>query len=150
MQLPQRSTTWRTSSSGFSEKCEKYWKTPSSLLWLKEKINFNLPDNFPNIGGDQVSDELFHVVINGTSFFHSSHNCGEIVICQNHFRSSFGHCSTRTHGNSNFCFLQCRGIIDTITSLKGEFRVGNESVNKVSINIQIQKGIVHWVWFLDP
>ena len=43
------------------------------------------PDNLSYIGGDEVSDELFGVVVNGSSFSHSRNNGGKVVISQDHF-----------------------------------------------------------------
>lgn len=63
------------------------------------------PDDLPHIRGDEVANELLHVVVDRPSLLHSSHDGGEVVICQDHFRGSFSHCSARAHGNANLSFL---------------------------------------------
>lgn len=42
------------------------------------------PDNLANIGGDEVADELLHVVVDGPALLHCSHNGGKVVIGQHH------------------------------------------------------------------
>lgn len=44
-----------------------------------------LPNNFSNIGRDEVTDELFSVVVNGSSLLHCCHDGRKVVICQHHF-----------------------------------------------------------------
>jgi len=60
---------------------------------------------------------LFHVVVNGATFFNSGNNGGEVIIGEDHVGSRLGNSGTRTHSNTNFGLLQGWGIIDTITSL---------------------------------
>ena len=45
----------------------------------------SLPNDFSDIGRDEVTDELFGVIVNGSSLLHCSHNGRKVVICQNHF-----------------------------------------------------------------
>ena len=61
---------------------------------------------------------LFHVVVNGATFFNSGNNGGEVIISEDHVGSRLGNSGTRTHSNTNFGFLQSWGIVDTITSLE--------------------------------
>ena len=44
-----------------------------------------LPNDFTNIGRDEVTDELFSVIVNGSSLLHSCHDGRKVVICQHHF-----------------------------------------------------------------
>lgn len=78
------------------------------------------PDHLAHIGGNEVANELLHVVVDGTAFLHGSHNGGEVIISQYHLGGSLSHSSTRSHGNANLGLLQSRGIIDTIPCLKTE------------------------------
>ncbi|KAL0610796.1 hypothetical protein AAY473_020567 [Plecturocebus cupreus] len=55
----------------------------------------------------------------------SSHNSGEVVICQDHLRGGFSHCSARAHGNANLSFLQSRSIIHAVASLKEKAMAGS-------------------------
>uniref|UniRef100_A0A182WLP1 Uncharacterized protein n=1 Tax=Anopheles minimus TaxID=112268 RepID=A0A182WLP1_9DIPT len=74
-----------------------------------------------NVGRDQVTDELLHVVVNGTTFLNSGNNGGEVIISQHHLSGGLGDGGTGTHGNTNFGLLQGRGVVDTITSHSGDF-----------------------------
>lgn len=64
-----------------------------------------LPDHFSDVGRNQVSDELFHVIINGSAFFHCSYNGGEIVIGQDHLRGGLGHSCSAPHGDADLCLF---------------------------------------------
>ena len=44
----------------------------------------NLPYNFTNVRRDQITDKLFHVVVDGSAFLYSGNNGREIVISQYH------------------------------------------------------------------
>ena len=44
----------------------------------------NLPYNFTNVGRDQITDKLFHVVVDGSAFLYSGNNGREVVISQYH------------------------------------------------------------------
>lgn len=69
-----------------------------------------------DVGGNQITDKLLHVVVNGTAFFNGSDNGGEVVISQHHLGSGFGDSGTGTHGDTNLSLLQGRGVVHTITS----------------------------------
>lgn len=74
-------------------------------------------DDLADVGGDQVTDELLHVVVDSTALLNSSHDGGEIVIGQDHLRGGFSHSGTGAHSNTNLSLLQSRGVVHTITSL---------------------------------
>ncbi|RUS82907.1 hypothetical protein EGW08_009330, partial [Elysia chlorotica] len=86
-------------------------------------------------GSDQVSDKLFHVVVNGTALLHSRHNGREVIISQHHLCTgvkafnvfpspcTLFHSCSRSHGNTNFSFLQGRGVIHTVTNLSLSLQV---------------------------
>ena len=74
-----------------------------------------------DVGGNEVTDKLFHVVVDGTTLFNGGDNGGEVIISQNHFGSRFGDSSAGAHGDTNFGLFQGRGIVDTITSHGRDF-----------------------------
>ena len=111
---------------------KSFWDTESGG---KEDAN-----DFTNVGRDKITDELnkiikkvikklsdhrsnqkvtylFHVIVNGATFFNSGNNGGEVIIGEDHVGSRLGNSGTRTHSNTDFGLLQGWGIIDTITSL---------------------------------
>jgi hypothetical protein len=81
-------------------------------------------DDFTDVGGNQVSDKLFHVVVDGSTFADRSDNGGKVIVSENHIGSGFGNSGTGSHGDTDFGFLQSWGIIDTITSHGGDVTVG--------------------------
>jgi len=84
-------------------------------FWQAQGSGQENGDDLTDVGRDQVTDELFHVVVNGTTFFNSRHNGREVIVGQHHFGGGFGDGRTRTHGNTNFGLLQSWGIVDTVT-----------------------------------
>lgn len=78
----------------------------------------SLPDNFAHIWRDEVSDELFHVVINGSAFLNCGYDGSEVVVSQHHLWGGFGHSCARAHGDADLCLLQSRGVVDSIASLR--------------------------------
>ena len=77
---------------------------------------FRLISYFTNVGGNQVADELFHVVVDSTTFLDGGHDGGEVVVGQDHLGGGFSDGSTGTHGDTNFGLLQGGSVVDTITS----------------------------------
>ena len=75
------------------------------------------PDHLSNVGGDEITNELLHVVVDGAALLNGGHDGGEVVVSQYHLRRRLGHSGTRTHGDTNLSLLQGRGVIHTITSL---------------------------------
>ena len=109
-------------------------------FWDTESGGEEDADDFTNVGRDKITDELnkiikkvikklsdhrsnqkvtylFHVIVNGATFFNSGNNGGEVIIGKDHVGSRLGNSGTRTHSNTDFGLLQGWGIIDTITSL---------------------------------
>ena len=91
------------------------------------------PDDLTDIGGDEVADELFHVVVDSSTLLNSSHNGREVVVSQDHLRGRLGNGSARAHGDANLRLLQGRGIVDSVTghgsNLVSTLEV-NESMNE--------------------
>lgn len=77
----------------------------------------NPPNNLPHIGGDKISDELLHVIVNSSAFFNGSHDGREVVIGEDHLRGWFGDSGARAHGDADLRFLQGRGVIHSVTCL---------------------------------
>ena len=48
------------------------------------EVYSSLPDDFSDVGGDEVTDELLSVVIDGPPFLYRCHYSREVVICQYH------------------------------------------------------------------
>mmetsp|Transcript_5950 Transcript_5950/g.9245 ORF Transcript_5950/g.9245 Transcript_5950/m.9245 type:complete len:367 (-) Transcript_5950:1975-3075(-) len=69
-----------------------------------------------NVGRNQITDKLLCVIVNVTTFFNRFNNCGKVVISQHHLGSTFGNSSTCTHCNTNIGLLECRCIVNTISS----------------------------------
>lgn len=83
-----------------------YKSTKKCLVCVFQRsVQSSLPDNLAHVWGDEVSDELFHVVINGSAFLDCSYNGGEVVISKHHLRGGLGHSSAGAHGNTNFSLL---------------------------------------------
>lgn len=74
-------------------------------------------DHFADVGGDEVTDELLHVVVDGAALLDGGHDGGEIVVGQDHLGGGFGHGGSGAHSNTDLSLLQSRGIIYTVTSL---------------------------------
>merc|ERR1719374_496083 len=51
-------------------------------------------DDFTNVGGDQVSDELLHIVVDGSTLLNGGDNGGEVIVSQHHLGSGLGHSSS--------------------------------------------------------
>ena len=90
-------------------------------------------DDLTNVGGDQVTDELFHVVVDGTAFLNGGDNGGKVIISQDHFRGGFGNSGSGAHSNTDFGLLQSGSIIDTITSHGGNFLHGLQVLDDLGL-----------------
>ena len=78
------------------------------------------PDDLTNVGGDEVADELLHVVVDSAALLNGSHNGGEVVVSEDHLRGRLGNGGARAHGDTDLRLLQGGGIIHTITGLEEE------------------------------
>jgi len=81
-------------------------------------LKIDSPDDLSDVGGDEITNELLHVVVDGPALLNGGHDGGEVVVSQYHLRSRLGHGGTRTHGDTNLSLLQGRGVIHTVTSLE--------------------------------
>jgi len=63
------------------------------------------PDHLAYIGGDEVSDELLHVVVDGAALLHRRHDGGEVVVSQDHLGGRLCHGRAGAHGNADLRFL---------------------------------------------
>lgn len=92
-----------------------------------------LPDDFTDVGGNEVTDKLLHVVVDGTTFFNCGHNGREVVVGQDHLGGRLGDSGTRTHGNTNFGLLQGRGVVDTVTSHGRDLTISLKELNNFTL-----------------
>lgn len=65
----------------------------------------------------EVANELLRVVVDQATLLNSLLDGGEVGVSKNHVRSQLRDVSSATHSNTNIGLLQCRGIVDTVTSL---------------------------------
>ena len=56
-----------------------------------------------DVGGNEVTDKLFHVVVDGTTLFNGGDNGGEVIISQNHLRNRLG--DTKFTGSASAIIL---------------------------------------------
>merc|ERR1719419_1843623 len=63
-------------------------------------------DDLTNVGGDEVTDELLHVVVDSSALLNSRHNGREVVVSQDHLRGRLGNGSARAHGDADLGLLQ--------------------------------------------
>jgi len=124
------------------------WKTvsdqvnPQELDWDKSLWNTESggqedANNLTNVGTDQVSDELLHVVVDGSTLTNSGDNRSEVIVSENHIRGRLGNSGTGTHGNTDLGLLQSWRIVNTITSHSGDITVALEVSNN--------SGLVGWL-----
>ena len=82
--------------------------------------NIRRPDNRIIFSAKELKYLLDRTIKKSTAFstfFHSSHNGGKVIIQENHVSSLFGDIrSSNTHSYTNVSLLQSRRIIDTIAS----------------------------------
>ena len=94
------------------EKVRKMLQGPLILLRTP-----NSPNHLPHVGGDEVPDELLHVVVNSSAFFHSGHDGGEVVVGEDHLGGGLGYSSAGAHGDADLCLLQGGGVVHAIACL---------------------------------
>lgn len=73
---------------------------------------------FANIGGDEISNELFHVAVDGATLFYGRYDGGEVVVSQNHIGGRLGYGCPTSHGYTDLSLLQSWGVVNTITRLQ--------------------------------
>lgn len=100
---------------------------------MKETIS---PDDFTNVGGDEVPDELLHVVVDGSAFLNGCHNGREVVVSQDHLSGRLGHSCSGSHGNTNLSLLQCRCVIHSVTSLHQINQLSYVSTTQTNIRLK--------------
>ena len=104
-----------------------FWLSSSFCLMQRREKSFHSPDDLAYVGGDEVADELLHVVVDGSALLNSRHNGREVVVSQDHLRGRLGNGSARAHGDANLRFLQSGGIIHSVPGLsEGQREQGGE------------------------
>jgi len=74
-------------------------------------------NHLADVGRDQIADELFHVVVDGTALFDCRHDGREVVVGEHHLRGRLGDRRSRSHGDSDLGLLEGWGIVDSVASL---------------------------------
>merc|ERR1719222_931280 len=77
-------------------------------------------DNLADVGGNQITDELLHVGVDGTALLNGGHDGGEVVVGQDHLGGGLGHSGAGAHGDTDLGSLQGGGVVDTVTSHGGD------------------------------
>lgn len=94
---------------------------------LRLRLNETNPDralidgettDLSDVGGDEVADELFHVVVDGASLLDGGNDRREVVVGKHHLRRSLGDCRARTHRDADLGLLQRRRVVDTVAGLR--------------------------------
>ncbi|KAI6760189.1 hypothetical protein HG531_013390 [Fusarium graminearum] len=78
-------------------------------------------NNLANVGGDEITDELLSVVVDGASLLNSDLDSGKVAVGEDHVGGQLGDIGSRTHGNTDISLLQSRSVVDTITSHGNNF-----------------------------
>ena len=92
----------------------------NASYWPKHK---HLPNHFANIGRNEISNELLHVVVNGATFLYSGDNAREIVVDKDHVWRAFRYSGSTAHSNSDLGLLQGGGVVHSIAGLEQENRM---------------------------
>lgn len=58
-----------------------------------------------DVGGDEVPDELLHVVVDGAALLDGGHDGGEVVIGQHHLGGGLGDGGSGAHGDADLSLL---------------------------------------------
>ncbi len=69
-----------------------------------------------DVGGDEVADELLHVVVDGATLLDGGDDGGEVVVGEDHLGGRLGHGRARAHGDTDLGLLQSRSVVDTVAS----------------------------------
>jgi len=70
-----------------------------------------------DVGRDEVADELFHVVVDGSSFLDGGDDRREVVVGEHHLRRGLGDRRARAHRDADLSLLQSRSVVHTVTRL---------------------------------
>ncbi|RUS15311.1 hypothetical protein BC937DRAFT_92617 [Endogone sp. FLAS-F59071] len=74
-------------------------------------------NDLSNVRGNEISDELLSVVVDGAPLLDGFLYSCKVVIGQDHICCELGHVRARAHCNTNVSHLEGRRVVDTVTSL---------------------------------
>ena len=83
----------------------------SDVNWYSDRINGRL-------GLTEVTNKLFSIVVDETTFLYGLFYCCKVRVGEDHISGKFRDIGSTTHSDTDIGFLQCGGIVDTITGLK--------------------------------
>ena len=81
---------------------------------LRLRLNETNPDralidgettDLSDVGGDEVADELFHVVVDGASLLDGGDDRREVVVGKHHLRGGLGDRRARAHRDADLGLL---------------------------------------------
>ena len=73
-----------------------------------------------DVGGDEVADELLHVVVDSTALLYGGHDGGEVVVSEHHLGGRLGDGGSGAHSNTDLSLLQSGSVVHTVTGLGGQ------------------------------
>jgi len=91
--------------------------------WIVANGKDHVYTDLADVGRDEISDELFHVVVDGAPFLDRSDDRREVVISKHHLRGWLGDRRARTHRNADLGLLQSRSIIHPVACLQRDHRI---------------------------
>lgn len=68
-------------------------------------------DDLTNVWRNEVSNKLFHIVVNGTALLNGGNNAAEVIISQHHLSSRLGDSGSGSHSNTNFSLNQANKLV---------------------------------------
>lgn len=127
--LETQSQSWGTGSEGVDPKSGDWRKGEDRVsIFILECQSDHEDNDFSNVTGKQVEQEFGQISEDGSTFSDSSTDGSEIVIGKNEVGRLLGDIRSCTHTHTDIGSLQCRRVVDTITSHDG---VLTPSVNSV-------------------
>ena len=91
----------------------RYQSSPSE----EGRRKWDEPDDFSNVGRNEVSNELLRVLVDRSSFLDGSFDTCKVVVGEDHVGRELGDVRSRTHGDTDSSSRESWCIIHTITSL---------------------------------
>merc|ERR1719309_1643496 len=104
-----------------------------SVTRLTQSSSEEDTDHLAHVGGDEVADELLHIVVNGASFLDRRHDGGEVVVSQDHLRGRLGNGSARAHGDANLRLFEGGGIVHSVSGHGGDLIEALQELNDLGL-----------------
>lgn len=106
-------------------------------FWDTESGGQEDADDLTDVGRDKVSDELLHVVVDGSALTNGGDNRSEVIVSENHVGGGLGNSGTGTHSDTDLGLLQGWRVVNTITSHGGDITV--------ALEVGYDSGLVGWL-----